>query len=204
LIPQWLLSLPQPAFFISQQSDRQYITSILATNLVCVFLHLFLAAPEAGEATREYLHGGFLIDFVGEPGPVSKLRMLLIDLSVLVLQIVILAAVMERKQLRFAIDHPSWMELIERVGRSFVRQDLDAEEQGIRRSQEALVDFAQSLSLETEQIDRDAGASIQKDEHHLDISYSGQMVILDLYIRETLRKAWKKRYGLLNGISGMR
>src|SRR5271154_7042735 len=66
--------------------------------------HLLFSAPSAGEPTQGYLHGGLLIDFIGQRkpsqkknvglmvgGPTSRLRLLFVDVVILMLQLTMLA-----------------------------------------------------------------------------------------------------------------
>ena len=157
-----------------------------------------MARPEAGEATRGYLHGSLLTNFVGELGPISRWRMLLVDIFIALLQVVMLGVILERRGLKNAIDN--------RVpgvrGPGLVSsalplsQDLDAEEQGIRRSQDDLGNDIelQALGKEGERDDTPAVGS-KRNEHALDAFYSGQLLIADLHLVETVRTAWQRTYG---------
>ncbi|KAI9802433.1 MAG: hypothetical protein M1825_002817 [Sarcosagium campestre] len=85
------LELARPGFFVS---------AVIGPNIICLALHAFRVAPSAGEATRGYLHGSLLIDFVGQLGPTSKLRLVSLDALVLLLQVVMLAVHFERQSLK--------------------------------------------------------------------------------------------------------
>ncbi|RAL12287.1 DSC4 family protein [Aspergillus homomorphus CBS 101889] len=73
-----------------------YVSAILLSNLFCMLCHHLFAPPEAGEETRGYMHGGLLIDFIGQRTPVPLLRLLFMDSLVLVLNLVMLMLVVER------------------------------------------------------------------------------------------------------------
>jgi hypothetical protein len=73
-----------------------------ASFILGFFPHLFFSVPSAGEPTQRYLHGGLLIDFIGQRlsfegflvmvgGPISRLRLLSVDVIILCLQLVMLA-----------------------------------------------------------------------------------------------------------------
>ncbi|KAK2797542.1 hypothetical protein FQN51_008441 [Onygenales sp. PD_10] len=99
-------------------NEPSVIAGIFVSNLFCMLLHYLSSNPSAGEATRGYLHGGLFIDFIGEKGPISKFRLLLFDLLVLVLQIVIMCIYQEREKTKAdAVEPPN-------------TQDHDAEERG--------------------------------------------------------------------------
>ena len=72
---------------------------MLFAHALCILLHLIFAPPAAGEATRGYLHGGLLIDFVGVESPVSKARLVIDDVLVATLQVICLAVVLERRKI---------------------------------------------------------------------------------------------------------
>ena len=65
-----------------------------------MLLHLFSRLPQASEESRGYLHGGVMIDFIGQKAPTSRLGLLLLDVAVLGLQCFMLAVHLERERLR--------------------------------------------------------------------------------------------------------
>jgi len=64
---------------------------LFATFLLGFLPHLLFSVPSAGEPTQGYLHGGLLIDFIGQRGPTSRLRLLFVDVVILILQLTMLA-----------------------------------------------------------------------------------------------------------------
>ncbi|KAL2836977.1 hypothetical protein BJX68DRAFT_27326 [Aspergillus pseudodeflectus] len=76
--------------------NQPFIGAIFASNLFCMTFHKFFSQPEAGEATRGYLHGGILIDFIGQKAPVPVARLLCLDFLVMLLNIVMLGLIVER------------------------------------------------------------------------------------------------------------
>ena len=46
--------------------QRSPVVGLVGAWLVCTSLHLWNDNPAAGEQTQGYLHGGLLVDFVGE------------------------------------------------------------------------------------------------------------------------------------------
>jgi hypothetical protein len=99
--------MPKPIEFPEQNLPQPYIGGVLGVNIICMLFHLFSRAPEAGEATRGYLHGSLLLDFIGQHGPSSKLRLLLLDMVILLLQFLALAVISERKELETKKDGSS-------------------------------------------------------------------------------------------------
>ncbi|KAL4996426.1 hypothetical protein BDV10DRAFT_112694 [Aspergillus recurvatus] len=79
--------------------NQPFVGAIFASNVFCMIFHKFFGQPEAGEATRGYLHGGILIDFIGQKTPVPLTRLLLLDLLVMILNIVMLGLIVERVKL---------------------------------------------------------------------------------------------------------
>jgi hypothetical protein len=63
-------------------------------------LHQLYPAPAAGEDTRGYLHGGLMIDFIGQQGPTSKWKLGALDMCILLLQLVMVAVHVKRRELK--------------------------------------------------------------------------------------------------------
>ncbi|RAK78610.1 DSC4 family protein [Aspergillus fijiensis CBS 313.89] len=76
--------------------NQPYVGAIFLSNLFCMLCHTLFAAPEAGEETRGYIHGGLFIDFIGQKAPVPLARLLSMDVLVLLLDLVMLGLVVER------------------------------------------------------------------------------------------------------------
>ena len=157
---------------------------------------------------RGYIHGALLIDFVGELGPISKTRMVLLDLITMALQFVILAVVLEREALRKRIEGnlgAAASSTEEETGLG--GQDHDAEEQGIHRSLAGGVEdiemqllrstrpeVAGHHELETDDF-FDSALTLPRSsasEHPLDTFNSGQHVIANLHITETIRTSYRQ------------
>ena len=74
------------------------LTPVIVTNVLCILVHLISSAPAGNSTTRGYLHGSISIDFVGELGPVSKWRLLALDIMIFSIQLVILALGVEKEK----------------------------------------------------------------------------------------------------------
>lgn len=188
---------------------RPYIGAIFTTNLICVLLHLLTSPPAGGEATHGYLHGGVLMDFVGQESPVSKIRLLLLDILTLGLQLVILAVVLERRKLS-----PTSSATDTAIPSSQSQaQDHDSEERGMLRPRISAEDIElqtfssgrtgadedrerNELSSPSSSRFQDGGTLAAVDEHPLDPFYSGQHIIADLRVLDTIRAQWMQ-YGSL-------
>ncbi|KAI5247163.1 DUF1746-domain-containing protein [Aureobasidium subglaciale] len=97
---QFMFLTPKPAFLPEPPHPRPYLGAIFGSNLLIILLHILLARPEAGEATRGYLHGGLAMDFVGQKGPTSKFHLVLLDILILLMQLVHLAATTTRQRVK--------------------------------------------------------------------------------------------------------
>lgn len=173
-------------------------------------MHLLSMAPEASEATHGYLHGGLLIDFVGQLGPVAKSRLVGTDLLTMVLQFVIFFVLLEQRQLRAAIGGGgsgsgrtiAGMDPAALSSISNLEQDHDSEEQGVLRSDGVAAAMLPSSGIRGRRDDEDSdlmdvNGPLQA-EHPLDTFNSGQYVIANLYIFDTLRTAWQAPYMILS------
>ena len=144
---QFVLLTPKPSIFPDAPHARP-LGMILGTNLVCLLSHAYFSRPEAGEATRGYLHGGLAMDFIGQKGPISKTHLLVLDLLVLLLQLVNLGVVAVKKKASAAAEAPVHSTSTttrtagtrgEPVGGD--QQTLDDEERGQLRSDHQPVDI---------------------------------------------------------------
>ncbi|KAI9834731.1 MAG: hypothetical protein M1819_002816 [Sarea resinae] len=223
---QFLYLTPKPPIFPDPPRNRPYAGAILGSNVLCLLLHIFLARPEAGEATRGYLHGGLVMDFVGQEGPISKFRLASFDILVLILQIVMLAAFIERRKVN---------DVTTRIGPATANtsaatstspsnnnndpnQDHDAEERGVHRvSLPPITTTATTAATEDIELQPLRSSSISPrpsspgtggitDEllsetpensssrrlrdHPLDVFHSGEAIVTDLHLLDTLRTQW--------------
>ena len=125
---------PKPALLPTfPYNNRPYIAALLGANLLCILFHILYPPPVAGEATRGYLHGGLVMDFIGQKAESGRLAVLGLDVVVVGLQVVQMC-VRERRE-----------GLLRGGGKALVvqgltapptSQALDSEERGVRRSEE--------------------------------------------------------------------
>lgn len=193
---QWFYFTPKPLVSLIVPWSRPHIVVIFALNILWLLIHASSTPPIAGEAVREFLHGGLLIDFVGQKSPVARLRLVGYDLLVLALQLVMLGITIEKQK----------MDAPEGGGdsREDGSQDHDAEERGTRRSQEG------SEGIELRSLrpavggwtgGGQAGASNElleeseegtAGEHPGDAFYSGQHIIANVRIADMVREQWRQ------------
>lgn len=150
---QYMYLTPKPEDFLKlMPAPRPQMYTVFGSNTICMLAHLLLALPEAGETMRGYLHGGAIIDFIGQKAPTSRLSLLLLDCMVLALQCVMCAVWLEKDRLKTieatlkkvatggglpksaTATEPvstSAMDLV--TGARTSAQDLDSEERGLLR-----------------------------------------------------------------------
>ncbi|PWW78859.1 DUF1746-domain-containing protein [Tuber magnatum] len=185
---------PKPTGFPIVPQKRSDIIALFGSGGFCFLWHIIASAPSAGELTNGYLHGGLIIDFIGQEGPISKWRLVYMDFAILFLQLVMLTVVAVKH------DHDAESVRIEE-GRQ-PPQDLDSEERGETRRY--------STSLQESSSGR--GARVQRDEEAIlmngdepvagsaetniqkrafEIS-SGEYLIANIDIVEHVKKQWNK------------
>ena len=199
-LPQYLYLSDLPRGFPSPPQLRlhEYFLTVFLSCLVVVLLHVFSDAPSAGEAVRFYLHGGLLIDFVGERGPISKTRLVLMDGLVLVLQLVQMAVHGEQVRSKKFLQRTPTPE--QDLSGS---QDLGALERGEGRQlgdMEHTLDLL-SLGVLGPEVNHESRAAVMEDalhtpgradaafgDHVLDPSYTGQSIIVNVQVFALLRR----------------
>lgn len=217
LLLQFVLLTPKPAHIPVPGIEQQPVVSaLLSINAICVFLHLWLRAPSAGEPTRGYLHGGLAIDFIGQLGPSSKLLMVMLDLLTAGLQMGMLSVVATRRRLDDKGKVASATAVTAAPSTQTVpSQDVDSEERGVRRSaeleQQGDIEM-QSLNPSSGQADRAledppdaaedeedapssdrdrllaASTAPRSDAHIFDAFHSGQIVLGDFNVLRSARE----------------
>ncbi len=185
---------------------RPYVPVILGTNAFCALLHILSSRPQAGELTRGYLHGGIIIDFIGQKGPSSKLVLIFLDIVVLALQCFMLTVHVEQERLKTALGSTDILsELLTIIG---VPQDHDAEERGVIRDSGIITDDIELQPMATSQLRHDGSAVDNEEERDqllaervrrtdqeddggpLDVFYSGNVVVAEFHVLHTLRNQW--------------
>lgn len=190
----WLT--PKPEILPELPSNRPYIYPISGSNLICLFCHLWFPPPAAGEATRGYLHGGLLIDWIGQQGPASKLRLFLLDCFILVLQVVMLAATLKLQKVKKRKESDasnSSDPTSERAGEgpsspTTTRQDVDSEERGMLRRSSTLSSLEGRTPGERDELLGDAEIPESSLQATLDALNSGQAMVAELFIFDTVRE----------------
>lgn len=183
--------MPKPAGFPQQNIPQPYVGGVLGTNIVCMLFHVLNSPPEAGEATRGYLHGGLLLDFIGQQGPTSKLRLFFLDVVVLVLQFITLAAISERNSL----EAKKSSETTSSTSTEPNNQDHDAEERGEVRGTSVGTD-----AIELQDLGGNRAATAMQESEELTQNHtfaisdniaSGQAVIGDFFLVDSARRMYR-------------
>ena len=161
-------------------------------------LHILFRPPAAGEATRGYLLGGLLIDFVGQESPVSRWSLLFLDAMVLALQILVMAITLERRKL--AIEYGDVV--VEEVEEA--RQNHDSEERGMLRRDDIVQDEIELQEMwhtssgrtggdedrERDELIHAEGGNEPQHQHALDGFLTGQAIIVNVRVIDTIRSQW--------------
>lgn len=172
---------PRPVSISESPLQRPFVGAIVATNLCCLLSHLIRVNPQAGEITEGYLHGGIIIDFVGELGPIWKWRLVVMDLLILGLQLIMLAATLEKFSQK--VSQPAVEGLMN-------TQDHDAEERGVIRSENGRAEEPEGAHAEAHAEASIFERSTASVGHALDASYSGEYELTNLSLLGTLRRQW--------------
>lgn len=180
------IALPEPP-------SQPYFGGIIGINILCALSHLYFSCPEAAEANRGYLQGGLMLDFVGQQPPRYKFQLLGLDLIILALQTVALAATVRRKRLA----KPRGSTHIHNTNGSLVHQrpptafEQDAEERGLPRRSSSMLDVAEDNRIVAHENSNSQSAQLQAmppSFRRSDKFYSGQSMIAELYVLDTIRE----------------
>ncbi|KAF1964732.1 DUF1746-domain-containing protein [Bimuria novae-zelandiae CBS 107.79] len=189
------LLTPLPDMGLHRQHDehKPFLPLILFCFAVNFLLHLTYPTPSAGEDTRGYLHGGLMIDFIGQQGPTSKWKLAGLDTCILLLQLVMVSVHVKRRQAKKTVAQISAgsTETSDAQGESAEQpvesdvareQDADAEERGILRRTDTLSDIG--VDSDEEDALLPASEGVQTDA--LDVLMSGQCFIGEFTLIDTL------------------
>lgn len=204
---QVMFLTPKPKFVPPTVKHRPYIGALIGGNVICTLLHIFTHRPEAGELMRGYLHGGIIIDFIGQKGPTSKIQLVVMDVLVTALQCFMLAVHVEETRLKEILSAPEPpLAPTTTASRS---QDHDSEERGVRRdagtgSEDIELEDLRPTRAENEERllhnenERDQllpEVADQLDEGGLDgpldVYYSGNVIVGEFHVLHTLRSQWE-------------
>ncbi|ETS86601.1 hypothetical protein PFICI_00429 [Pestalotiopsis fici W106-1] len=198
-IPHWLFLSVKLEIAIIPYFNYP-IGAIIGPNVFCMFLHLVTSLPQASEISRGYLHGGVLVDFVGQKAPTSKFSLLLVDLVVLCLQCLMLSVNLEKDRIKKILNPPRQPEGSAGTAAAAAtnpNQDHDHEERGVLR-EGPNIDELDGIEMQTFGSDGAETTSLlrQRDSNQeglRDILASGNAILADFHVRTALRRAWTDR-----------
>jgi hypothetical protein len=194
------LLTPLPDLGLTRQHDehKPFLPMVLFTFIINFALHLLYAAPSAGEDTRGYLHGGLMIDFIGQQGPTSKWKLAGLDIALLLLQMTMVAVHVKRRELKKKLANMSVS--VEPAGTGTAQeeaegaapavgqeattrdQDADAEERGVLRRTDSLSDIGADQDEEDALLPSSEAGHIDA----FDLLTSGHCVIGEFTLVDTL------------------
>ncbi|SPO00848.1 uncharacterized protein DNG_03596 [Cephalotrichum gorgonifer] len=198
---------PKPESFpIAMPAHPSHVVSILLPNVICMICHLFMTLPTGTESSRGYLHGGILIDFIGQTPPTSRLYLLALDACILSLQCLMLAVHSQREALRETVKPQRGFDFLPELRRQIRAQALDEEDRGRRRNaREAELGDNNDIEMGLLGGDGPSNADRQEETTWLrgggppsstatkrqlaDIYASGNAVIGDFHLLQTIRLA---------------
>lgn len=202
------------SLFISPRSEESFlnvpnyhVSAIIVPNFLCIFLHLVTSLPFAGEASRGYLHGGVLIDFIGQKAPTSRLSLLLLDFMIFGLQCLMVAVNMEKERIRKVVKPPRVVSVTaatDSTDAPLTTQDHDSEERGILRDAPTLdeSDGIELRPLRSDRPDNEERANLLESNSTevgreydglLDVLRSGNAILSTFNVRQALRDTWNNR-----------
>ncbi|KAJ4293152.1 hypothetical protein N0V90_008434 [Kalmusia sp. IMI 367209] len=198
------LLTPLPDMGLHRQHDehKPFLPMILICFGINFLLHLLYPAPSAGEDTRGYLHGGLMIDFIGQQGPTSKWKLVGLDICILLLQLVMVSVHVKRRASKKTVAQLSAGNTEARDSEggggggdgqavqdnAARQQDADSEERGVLRRTDTLSD----IGADPDEQDTLLPASEGGQTDALDLLTSGQCVIGELTLVDTLIEEHQK------------
>ncbi|KAI0466421.1 hypothetical protein F4859DRAFT_519074 [Xylaria cf. heliscus] len=191
-----------------------HISAIVAPNLLCMFLHLISSPPEAGEASRGYLHGGILVDFIGQKAPSTRFTLILLDAAVLAIQCFMITVNIEKERIRNVIKPPRASTTSTGIAIAIptTTQDHDSEERGVLRDAPGIDHVNETDNVEMRSLRNDDGDGSSDGEAaggegsrllgqsrtqrtsqsggFTEVLQSGNAIIGNFHIPQSLRTAW--------------
>ncbi|KAF6842475.1 DUF1746-domain-containing protein [Colletotrichum musicola] len=206
----WLTPKPDD-YPLTMEAPRSQVISVFVPNLICILLHIFASLPTASETARGYLHGGVVVDFIGQKPPTSRFTFLALDFIILVVQCLMLSVHSEREKLR-RIVRPFLFRLpqvLQEQQPATSTQDYDAEERGVLRDAPGLeIEGPDSVEMQPLMSSGDVGPSTNAENrersrssrrrssihtaagmHLFDVLSSGNGVLGEFHISHTIRNA---------------
>lgn len=185
---------------------KPFLPLVLFTFFTSFLLHQLYPAPSAGEDTRGYLHGGLMIDFIGQEGPTSKWKLGALDVCILLLQLIMVSVHVKRRELKRklarlsagtpATNDTGTSDAAEATAQATEsetaaqEQDADDEERGVLHRTDTLSD----IGVDPDEEDALLSSSTSDAGHPdaLDILTSGTCIVGDFTLVDTIYHENKK------------
>ncbi|KAF2415517.1 DUF1746-domain-containing protein [Tothia fuscella] len=179
IMPRLAPNMPDPYF--------AHLTFIIGGNAFCMITHFIMSPPTAGEATRGYLHGSLILDFVGQLGPTSKIHLLILDTFIFLLQFTVLAVVIKQKDLWNTPNlHPVPVNALDQSDTSTTALLPTRRHDAAEREQHC----PPLLSAESQREDEPFTVMRRaRSWQSQDLSASGQAVIIELFLWDSVRQS---------------
>ncbi|KAM0345248.1 hypothetical protein ACHAPU_006646 [Fusarium lateritium] len=133
-VGQYLYLTPKDESFpFLMPASPIHVCLVLIPNIICILLHVFVSLPVGPDFHRGYMHGGLIIDFIGQKPPTSRFYYVMADIMVLAVQCLMLTVHTERERLRVILKtfRPMVPDVAQELAPTI--EDLDAEERGVSR-----------------------------------------------------------------------
>lgn len=210
-VGQYMYLTPKDdSFPFLMPATRMHVMLVVIPNIICMLLHLFCSLPVGPDYHRGYMHGGLVIDFIGQKPPTSRLYYLLADVAILAIQCLMLTVHTERERLRVMLKtfRPLVSDLAQQVMTIPSIEDLDAEERGVSREMSGLAttdetndvemqplrrasdaDDGNEPNGESESLSRESSMEESSRSHLSDVLSSGNAILGEYHVIHSIRSA---------------
>lgn len=208
-VGQYLYLTPKDESFpFLMPASPIHVCLVLIPNIICILLHIFVSLPVGPDYHRGYMHGGLVIDFIGQKPPTSRIYYVLVDVMILAVQCLMLTVHTERERLRVTLKtfRPMVPDVAQEMGPTI--EDLDAEERGVSRDmpgslpadeedgielqplrRTSTTEEANSTSGESEPAAREPPIDEPTRSHLSDVLSSGNAIIGEYHVLHSLHNA---------------
>ncbi|KAH8736956.1 hypothetical protein BGZ61DRAFT_525168 [Ilyonectria robusta] len=210
-VGQYMYLTPKDdSFPFLMPATRMHVMLVVIPNIICMLLHLFCSLSVGPDYHRGYMHGGLVIDFIGQKPPTSRLYYLLADVAILAIQCLMLTVHTERERLRVMLKtfRPLVSDLAQQVMTIPSIEDLDAEERGVSRDMSgfATTDETNDVEMqplrrasdaddgneqngESESLSRESSMEESSRSHLSDVLSSGNAILGEYHVIHSIRSA---------------
>ncbi|KAF5023596.1 hypothetical protein F66182_4354 [Fusarium sp. NRRL 66182] len=208
-VGQYLYLTPKDdSFPFLMPASPIHVFLVLVPNIICMLLHVFASLPIGPDYHRGYMHGGLVIDFIGQKPPTSRVYYFFADVMILAIQCLMLTVHTERERLRLTLK--TFRPMVPDVAQEMTPtiEDLDAEERGVSRDMPGTQSTNETDDIElqplrrvgtagetsstpgeSEPTNRDSLADEPTRSHLSDVLSSGNAIIGEYHVLHSLRNA---------------